>query len=118
MSHYARTWLRLRANGQRSLCMVDITNRLLHSRNMLKDVRRYLSRLGKKGGASKSREKIAASRRNMILAHKAKRKYPPCPRYKNRSHRFAAKKGTTCACGDVKPREKRKAVYKIHGSKD
>jgi hypothetical protein len=77
---------------------------------LIKEVRKYLSKLGKKGGASTSPAKLAASRANMALAHQAKRKYPPCNRYKNKSHRFGAKKGTTCACGFVKPAEERKTI--------
>jgi hypothetical protein len=67
-------------------------------------VTRYLARIGRKGGKSRSRVKIASSRANMELAHAARRKYPACDRYKNFSHRFSPKTGR-CACGYVKPRK-------------
>ena len=68
---------------------------------MKKEIRRYLSNIGKRGGASKSPVKIAAVLGNLKAAHAAKRKYTPCDRYKNKSHRFSLKTGR-CACGYTK----------------
>jgi len=69
---------------------------------MPSEVTKYLSRIGRRGGRSKSKAKLAAVRANLEKAWDARRKYPPCPRYKNRSHRFSP---TTqrCPCGYVKP---------------
>jgi hypothetical protein len=64
-------------------------------------VKAYLSKIGMKGGKSRTRAKIVASRQNMAIAREARRKYPNCPRYKNHSHRFA--KSGRCACGYHKP---------------
>ena len=55
-----------------------------------------------RGGRSKSAAKLAAVRANLEKAHASLRKYPPCPRYKNRSHRFSPVTGR-CPCGYVKP---------------
>jgi hypothetical protein len=79
----------------------DIASRLLYSRVMDKAVRQYLARIGRKGGKSRSEEKLSASRANMAIAREARRKYPNCPRYKNHSHRFA--KSGRCACGYQRP---------------
>ena len=62
-------------------------------------VRKYLSKLGKKGGKSRSEEKVEASRANMAIAREARRKYPNCPKYKNHSHRFSEKTGKCYGCG-------------------
>src|SRR5216684_8599673 len=44
---------------------------------------------GKVGGKSRSETKVAAAQKNAAKARAArKRKYPPCPGYKNHSHRF------------------------------
>jgi hypothetical protein len=62
------------------------------------DVAKYFQKLGRKGGRVVSDAKIEAARANLEMAHAARRKYPPCPRYKNNhSHRFA--KSGKCACG-------------------
>lgn len=72
---------------------------------MPSEVSKYLSRIGRRGGRSKSAAKLAAVRVNLKKAQAARRKYPRCPRYKNRSHRFSP---TTerCACGYIKRRWK------------
>ena len=57
---------------------------------------------GRRGGRSKSAAKLAAVRANLKKAQAARRKYPPCPRYKNRSHRFSPATGR-CPCGYSKP---------------
>jgi hypothetical protein len=67
---------------------------------MDKAIRRYLKRLGKKGGASKSEAKVEAARENLALAHEARRKYTRCKRYG--SHRFSPVTGR-CPCGEYKP---------------
>jgi hypothetical protein len=69
---------------------------------MLFEVTRYLSRNGRRGGRSKSAAKLAAVRANLRKAQAARRKYPLCPRYKNRSHRFSPVTGR-CPCGYVEP---------------
>jgi len=75
-------------------------------RTMHEAVHDYLAKIGRKGGKiggqSTSRKKIRAIMANLEAAHEAKRKYTPCPRYKNHSHRFA--KSGRCACGYQKPR--------------
>ena len=49
----------------------------------------YLSKIGIRGGKSRSKAKVAASRLNAKKARSARvRKYPPCPTYNNGSHRF------------------------------
>jgi len=65
-------------------------------------VTKYLSRIGRRGGRSKSAVKLAAVRANLKKAQAARRKYPRCLRYTNRSHRFSPTTGR-CACGYVKP---------------
>jgi hypothetical protein len=69
---------------------------------MSSEVTKYLSRIGRRGGRSRSKAKLAAVRANLKKAQSARRKYPRCPRYKNRSHRFSPMTGR-CACGYVKP---------------
>jgi len=50
----------------------------------------YLSKIGMRGGKSRSRAKVKAAKKNVAKARAArKRKYPRCPKYKNGSHRFA-----------------------------
>jgi hypothetical protein len=63
-------------------------------------IRQYLSKLGQKGGASRSKAKIAAVTENLEAAWKAKRKYTRCKRYG--SHRFSPTTGR-CPCGYHKP---------------
>jgi hypothetical protein len=70
---------------------------------MLSEVAKYLSRIGARGGRSKSIRKLAAVRANLVKARAAHRKYPPCPRYRNRSHRFSPVTGR-CPCGYFKPK--------------
>jgi hypothetical protein len=62
-------------------------------------VRKYLSKLGKQGGKSRSAEKIEAVRANLEIAQEARRKYPRCPAYKNHSHRFSEKTNKCYGCG-------------------
>jgi hypothetical protein len=69
---------------------------------MPSEVTKYLSRIGRRGGRSKSAAKLAAVRTNLEKAQEARRKYPLCPRYKNRSHRFSPVTGR-CPCGYLKP---------------
>jgi hypothetical protein len=59
----------------------------------------YLAKIGRKGGKSRSKQKIAASRANMALAREARRKYPNCPRYSNHSHRFNPNTDKCYGCG-------------------
>jgi hypothetical protein len=66
-------------------------------------IENYLAAIGAKGGRSRSREKLAASNANMLKAQAARRKYPPCEHYNNRSHRFNPKNGKCFACGYQKP---------------
>ena len=54
----------------------------------------YLSRIGKRGGKSRSKAKLRAVGQNLKQAQAARRKqrrYPPCPKYKNHAHRFSPK---------------------------
>jgi hypothetical protein len=67
------------------------------------EISKYLARIGRRGGRSRSKAKLAAVRANIKKAHDARRKYPPCPRYKNQSHRFSPATGR-CACGYFKRR--------------
>lgn len=62
-------------------------------------VKAFLKRIGAKGGASRSVAKVKAGRTNIVIAQKARRKYPPCPNYKNGSHRFSPKTGKCYGCG-------------------
>lgn len=49
----------------------------------------YLAEIGSKGGSSTSKRKQKAARKNAAKARAArKRRYPPCPGYKNTAHRF------------------------------
>lgn len=53
-------------------------------------IRRGQKAGGRVGGRSRSAAKVAATRKNAAIARAArKRHYPPCPGYKNRSHRFS-----------------------------
>ena len=74
---------------------------------MHEEVRKYLSKIGRKGGkiggTSTSNAKIEAVMENLEAAHKAKRKYPPCKHYNNKSHRFNPNTGRCYACGYKKP---------------
>ena len=53
--------------------------------------------MGKVGGSRKSDAKAAAVRENGKLGGRP-RQFDPCPRYKNRAHRFSPKTGR-CPCG-------------------
>ena len=55
--------------------------------------------LGRIGGSAKSKAKAKAVRENGKLGGRP-RKYPACPRYDNKSHRFT---NGRCACGYQKP---------------
>jgi hypothetical protein len=81
---------------------LDDQSGFLYVEFMASEVTKYLSRIGRRGGLSKSFAKLAAVRANLKRAQAARRKYPRCPRYKNRSHRFSP---TTkrCPCGYAKP---------------
>ncbi len=56
--------------------------------------------LGRLGGSVRSKAKTKSSRANGQLGGRP-RKYSACPRYNNKSHRFA--KSGRCACGYRKP---------------
>jgi hypothetical protein len=75
---------------------------------MLEEVSKYLAKIGRRGGKigglSTSRAKVKAARTNIELAHDAKRKYPPCPNYNNKSHRFSKATGICYGCGYRKPK--------------
>ena len=60
---------------------------------------------GKVGGRSRSAAKVAATRKNAAIARATRtRRYPPCPGYKNRSHRFSpAGKCYSPACREQYP---------------
>jgi hypothetical protein len=79
-----------------------MVSRLCYALGMDEAVTKYLSRIGRKGGRSKSKVKSDSSRENVKIALAARKKYTPCPRYKNHSHRFSPKTGR-CACSYVKP---------------
>ena len=81
---------------------LDHESGFLYSGIMSSEISKYLARIGRKGGRSRSAAKLAAIRANLKRAHAARRKYKPCPRYKNRSHRFSRVTGW-CACGYFKP---------------
>jgi len=70
---------------------------------MHEEVVKYLSKIGRKGGkvggVSTSRKKIKAVMANLEIAHEAKRKYPACKHYKNKSHRFNPNTNKCYACG-------------------
>jgi hypothetical protein len=66
------------------------------------EVTKYLSLIGRQGRRSRSADKSAAISANLKKAQAARRKYPRCPRYKYRSHRFSRATGR-CACGHIKP---------------
>jgi hypothetical protein len=72
-----------------------------YSEVVASEISKYLARIGRKGGRSRSAAKLAAVRANLKKAHIARRKYPPCPRYKNRSHRLSPV--GRCACGYLRP---------------
>jgi hypothetical protein len=65
----------------------------MHVNIKFMDHLKYLSDIGKvggmRGGKSTSRAKIKAAKRNAAKARAARvAKYPPCPTYKNKAHRF------------------------------
>ena len=72
---------------------------------MPSEVTRYLSRIGRRGGRSKSAAKLAAVRANLEKAQAARRKYTLCPHYKNRSHRFSPATGR-CPCDPLESNDK------------
>jgi len=59
--------------------------------------------LGRKGGRSRSKAKVEASRENGELGGRP-RKYPACPKYKgNKSHRFNPNTNKCYGCGYKRP---------------
>jgi hypothetical protein len=67
-----------------------------------KDVRLYLSRIGKAGGEAKSDAKAKAVRKNGKLGGRPRR-FPRCRRYP--AHRFTKRPDgeMRCPCGFVRP---------------
>ena len=78
------------------------------------EIEKYLSKIGRRGGRiggkSKSKAKLKAVRANMKKAAEARRKYPPCPQYANRSHRFSRKTGKCYGCGYTKRQRNTKRI--------
>jgi hypothetical protein len=70
-------------------------------------IKKYLSKIGRKGGQSRSEAKVEAVKANALKAAAARRLYKPCPCYNNHSHRFNPKTDKCYGCGYRKPKQRK-----------